>query len=250
LELPHLLRRGFPTHRNHNYINDDYDKYISRKTSERERYYKIYLSITSTIDTSLNKIHGKSTNSFCTEDYGKLPDENAIANGIKGAGHPTTWTSMREKHDLEKLRENSQTVKDYLASTAETAPGFAKRMAEYNLNERATKELRERVEWAVVVVFSAEWCKDCRRNVPVLGLITEATGLEVMVFGHLMRDIKDPDERWSIPPSPQEVKEFDVVKIPLISVLNGNGEEIGEIVENPLEGQSLEEALLDILKKA
>jgi hypothetical protein len=157
---------------------------------------------------------------------------------------------MREKHDLEKLRENSQTVKDYLASTAETAPGFAKRMAEYNLNERATKELRERVEWAVVVVFSAEWCKDCCRNVPVLGLIVEATGLEVMVFGHLMRDIKDPDERWSIPPSPQEVKEFDVVKIPLISVLDGNGKEIGEIVENPPEGQSLEEALLDILKKA
>jgi thiol-disulfide isomerase/thioredoxin len=250
LELPHLLRRGFPAHRNHNYINDDYDKYISRKTSERERYYKIYLSITSTIDTSLNKIHGKSTNSFCTEDNGKLPDENAKANGIKGAGHPTTWTSMREKHNLEKLRENSQTVKDYLASTAETAPGFAKRTAEYNLNERATKELRERAEGAVVVVFSAEWCKDCRRNVPVLGLIAEATDLEVRVFGHLMRDIKDPDELWSIPPSPQEVKEFDVVKIPLISVLDGNGEKIGEIVENPLEGQSLEEALLDILKKA
>lgn len=109
---------------------------------------------------------------------------------------------MREKHDLEKLRENSQTVKDYLASTAETAPGFAKRMAEYNLNERTTKELRERAEGAVVVVFSAEWCKDCRRNTPVLGLIAEVTDLEVRVFGHLMQDVKDPDERWSISPSP------------------------------------------------
>jgi thiol-disulfide isomerase/thioredoxin len=102
----------------------------------------------------------------------------------------------------------------------------------------------------VVVVFSAEWCKDCRRNVPVLGLVAEATGLEVRVFGHLMREVKDSDERWSIPPSSPEVKEFNVIKIPLISVLDGNGEEIGEVVENPPEGQSLEEALLDILKKA
>ena len=157
---------------------------------------------------------------------------------------------MRKEHDLEKLRETSQTLKDYLASIAETAPGFAKRITEYNLNERATKELMECTEGAVVIVFSAEWCKDCRRNVPVLGLIAEATGLEVRVFGHLMRNAKDPNERWSIPPSPGEVKEFDVVRIPLITVLNSNGEEIGEIVENPPECQSLEEALLDILKKA
>lgn len=157
---------------------------------------------------------------------------------------------MREIHDLERLRESSETVQDYLDSIAETASGFAERKAEYRLDEETTRELRKHADDAVVIAFSAEWCKDCRSNVPVLGLIAEETGMEVRVFGHLMRNIKDPDERWSIPPSPPEVKEFDVVKIPLISVLDGNGKKIGEIAENPPEGQSLEEALLDILKKA
>lgn len=157
---------------------------------------------------------------------------------------------MREVHDQKRLRERSESVQDYLASIAEAAPGFAERSAEYRLDEQTTAELRKRADGAVVIVFSAEWCKDCRRNVPVLGLIAEETGMEVRVFGHLMRNAKDPDERWSIPPSPPEVKEFEVVKIPLIAVLDGNGEKIGEIVENPPEGQSLEEALLDILKKA
>jgi len=101
-----------------------------------------------------------------------------------------------------------------------------------------------------VVVFSAEWCPDCFRNVPVLGLVSEETGLEVRVFGHLMRNIKDPDEKWAIPPSPPEVKTYQVIKIPLITVLNQDGEKLGEIVENPSEGVTLEDAILDILLKA
>ncbi len=157
---------------------------------------------------------------------------------------------MKDRHDLERLRENSETVQDYLDSIAETAPGFTERRAEYRLDEETTKKLREHAEDAVVIVFSAEWCKDCRRNVPVLGLIAEETGMEVRVFGHLMRNAKDPNERWSIPPSPPEVKEFDVVRIPLIAVLDEDGGKIGEIVENPPEGKSLEEALLGLLKKA
>ncbi len=70
------------------------------------------------------------------------------------------------------------------------------------------------------------------------------------VFGHLMRNVTDPDEKWAIPPSPPEVKAFNVIKIPLITVLNKEGEKLGEIIENPPEGQTLERALLDILKKA
>ena len=85
---------------------------------------------------------------------------------------------------------------------------------------------------------------------PVLSLISDATGLEVNVFGYLMRDTKNSQERWKIPPSPVEVKDFDVEKIPLIVVLNRDGVKIGEIVENPPEGQTLEEALFDVLKEA
>ncbi len=155
---------------------------------------------------------------------------------------------MTQRFELEKLRENSEPVSQYLDSVSEAKPAFARRREEYVPDEGVIRELKEYAGEVVVTVFSAEWCPDCFRNVPVLGTISEATGIEVLVFGHLMRDVKNPKKRWRIPPSPEEVKEFDVVKIPLITVLNNEGEKIGEIVENPPEGKTLETALLDILR--
>ena len=118
----------------------------------------------------------------------------------------------------------------------------------YTLDEDAVEAIRDHAGKVAVVAFSAEWCPDCHRNIPVLCLLSEATGMEVRVFGHLMREAKNLEEMWRIPPSPPEVKVFNVVKIPLILVLNEHGEKVGEIVENPPEGQTLEEALLEILK--
>ena len=82
-----------------------------------------------------------------------------------------------------------------------------------------------------------------------LNKISEFSGLEVRVFGHLMRSPLNSSERWKIPPSPPEVKEFNVKKIPLIVVLNKNGEKLGEIEENPPKGTSLEKALLQIYEQ-
>lgn len=154
------------------------------------------------------------------------------------------------KYELEDVRRNSESVTDYLKSSEEKTLKFAERKATYKLNKDTVEKIKANAGSALVVVFSAEWCPDCHRNVPVLGLISEETGLEVRVFGHLMRNVKDPDERWAIPPSPPEVKKFNVIKIPLITVLNEEGEKRGKIIENPTEGQTLERALLDILKKA
>ena len=155
--------------------------------------------------------------------------------------------SMSQRYDLTKLRKNSEGIADYLSSVSCEVPSFARRKGEYSLNENLTGELKRHSGEVVIIVFSAEWCPDCHRNVPVLGLLSEATGLDVRVFGRLKRDVKNPEKRWKIPPSPAEVREFNVDKIPLIVVLNRKGEKIGEIIENPPEGKSLEEALLDIL---
>ncbi|UCD45221.1 MAG: thioredoxin family protein [Candidatus Bathyarchaeota archaeon] len=155
---------------------------------------------------------------------------------------------MVQTFELEKLREKAEPVSRYLDSVSGTSSAFARRREEYSPDEGVLSELKEHASRAVIIVFSAEWCPDCFRNVPVLDVIREATGIEVLVFGHLMRDVKDPKSRWHIPPSPEEVKEFDVVRIPLITVLNNEGEKIGEIVENPPEGKTLETALLDILR--
>jgi thiol-disulfide isomerase/thioredoxin len=164
------------------------------------------------------------------------------------AGSVDSLNPMR--HDLEAIMSRSESVADYLKSSEKKTPRFAERKSAYKLNKETIEKIKAHAGSAVVVVFSAEWCPDCFRNVPVLGLLSEETGLEVRVFGHLMRNVKDPNERWAIPPSPPEVKEFDVVKIPLIIVLNEEGEKLGEIIENPPEGQTLEGALLDILQKA
>ena len=149
---------------------------------------------------------------------------------------------------LETIRNNSESVDAYIRSSKKKASQFTERKSTYTLDEKAVEKIRHHAGKVTVVAFSAKWCPDCHRNIPVLSLISEATGIEVRVFGHLMRDFKNPDERWRIPPSPPEVKEFNVVRIPLITVLNEHGEKVGEIVENPPEGQTLENALLEILK--
>jgi len=152
--------------------------------------------------------------------------------------------------DLEAIRSNSESVADYLTSSEEKAPRFAERKSTYKLNKDIVEKIKAYAGSTVVVVFSAEWCPDCFRNVPVLGLVSEQTGLEVRVFGHLMRNAKNPNEKWAIPPSPPEVRVFNVIKIPLITLLNQDGEKLGELVENPPKGVTLEEAVLDILLKA
>jgi thiol-disulfide isomerase/thioredoxin len=152
------------------------------------------------------------------------------------------------KCDIAKIRKGSEAVHDYVSSPSKAKDAFDKRRAEYKLDAAVVKELKKKAKDYTIVAFSAEWCPDCMRNVPVLDLIAEATGMGVRVFGHMMRDAKSNTRKWAIPPSPPEVEEFNVVKIPLIVVLNKTEEKIGEIVENPPQGKTLEQALLDIMK--
>jgi thiol-disulfide isomerase/thioredoxin len=95
--------------------------------------------------------------------------------------------------------------------------------------------LKDIVDKYAVVAFSAEWCKDCAANIPVLARLSEATGLEVRIFGGLKRDTLSTERKWRIPPSPPEVETFHVEKIPLILIFDKKGNEVGRIIENPLE---------------
>ncbi|MCX6647935.1 MAG: thioredoxin family protein [Candidatus Bathyarchaeota archaeon] len=152
------------------------------------------------------------------------------------------------KYDVSKLRKGSESVHDYVSEPSKAKDAFDKRRAEYKLDGAVVKELKKRVKDYTVIVFSAEWCPDCMRNVPVLDLLAEAAGIEVRVFGHIMRDAKSNTKKWAVPPSPPEVDEFKVSKIPYMVVLKKEGEKVGEIVENPPPGKTLEQAILDIVK--
>ena len=62
------------------------------------------------------------------------------------------------------------------------------------------------------------------------------------------KKLKNSGKRWRIPPSPEEVEVFDVVKIPSMYVLDMDGNHLGQIIENPPHGKSLERAILEILE--
>ena len=151
-------------------------------------------------------------------------------------------------HDLKALRANSEPVKDYLTAPSDATEAFTRRLQEYELDPTVTEKLKAYAGTVYLFSFSAEWCKDCKKNVPVLKLIQDTTGIEVRVLGHIMRDVEDPNERWRIPPSPPEVKDFNVVNIPHIVVLDAQGNELGAVIENPPSEKTLEEAILAILE--
>jgi thiol-disulfide isomerase/thioredoxin len=150
-------------------------------------------------------------------------------------------------YDVHKLRRNSEPVQDYMVGSHNAAPKLIENYNSYVLDLKAAEKLKKFVIDIVIFVFSAEWCSDCIRNIPILAHLNNKIGLEVNVFGHIMKDAKSIKQRWRIPPSPEEVKEFKVTKIPLIVVLNKKGKMLGKIVENPPKGKSLEVAVLEIL---
>ena len=156
-------------------------------------------------------------------------------------------------HDLDALRASSEPVEEYIAAPSAATEAFTQRLQKYELDPLVTEKLKAYAEKAHIFVFSAEWCKDCKRNVPVLKLIQDATGIPVRVLGHVMRDAKNPnprtpDEKWKFPPSPPELKEFNAFNIPNIVVLDADGNDLGAVIENPPREKTLEEALLDILE--
>jgi thiol:disulfide interchange protein len=73
-------------------------------------------------------------------------------------------------YDLTKLKKKSEPVESYLLSSNKKTPSFAKRFAEYKLDSDVTEELKNHIDSIVIIAFSAEWCPDCRNNIPVLGL--------------------------------------------------------------------------------
>ncbi len=152
------------------------------------------------------------------------------------------------KVNLSEVRQRTVSVNQYISNIKEPfCEKFLERKKTYKLNVDVLSKLKDFANDYIIIAFSAEWCKDCAANIPILALISEATGLEVRVFGGLKRNPLSQDKKWSIPPSPPEVETFRVDKIPYILVFNKKGEKVGEMVENPGKGLTLEEEILKIV---
>jgi thiol-disulfide isomerase/thioredoxin len=150
--------------------------------------------------------------------------------------------------NLSETRKKTVSASQYINSLEEPfKEKFLARKQAYLLNKETISQLKKFANTHVVVAFSAGWCKDCSANIPVLALISEATGLEVRIFGHLKRDTLSHNKKWRIPPSPPEVETFNVDKIPLMIVFDQKGEDIGRIIENPVTEPTLEQELLRLI---
>lgn len=153
--------------------------------------------------------------------------------------------------DVKQLFERTVSIHDYLEKLSEPfKEKFFERKRTYKLNSEVTERLKEYAKKIFIVAFSAEWCKDCTANIPVLALLSEKADIKIRVFGNLKKDPLNPKEKWRIPPSPPEVKTFNVDKIPHIMIFNRQGKLLGTIIENPKEPNSLEEEILEIVEKA
>jgi len=76
--------------------------------------------------------------------------------------------------DLKMIMKRTVSVDEYINKLAQPLKArFLKRKLSYQLNQEAVHRLRSFAEDVVIVVFSADWCKDCAANVPVLNLLVE-----------------------------------------------------------------------------
>jgi hypothetical protein len=151
--------------------------------------------------------------------------------------------------DLLDVRKKTVSVGQYIDSLEQPfKEKFLMKKQVYKLQPEAVDQLRRFAEKCLVIVFSAAWCKDCAENIPVLSLISETTGLEVRVFGGLMKDPLSQVCKWRIPPSPPEVITFKVEKIPLIIIVDHYGMEMGRVIESPKNRPTLEQELCQIME--
>ncbi|MFX0168723.1 MAG: TlpA family protein disulfide reductase [Candidatus Hodarchaeota archaeon] len=127
-------------------------------------------------------------------------------------------------------------------------PKYDARREEYTPKPEILEALKPFAGRNIVVAISADWCKDCVANIPVLDLVHEVTGLPVFILGGVKTDPLNPNRQWAVPPSPPEVSTLNIKAIPTILLYTREGQEVGRIIENPSQKPTLEEELLCILE--
>ena len=117
----------------------------------------------------------------------------------------------------------------------------------YKLDNSVVDELRD-VGKLIVVAFSAAWCGDCKRAMPVMLHLEEMLDWEILVFSKIKTAPLNPNVQWAVPPSPPEVNEWGVTAIPTFVFFDSDGNKLGTLIEKPQVKDTLEAEILLILK--
>jgi thiol-disulfide isomerase/thioredoxin len=155
-----------------------------------------------------------------------------------------------KKYDIAKLKSQGKNAFEYINSlSSRNKPIFEKKIENYEPNKEQLQKLTSLMENKLLIVFSAEWCKDCKKYTShLLKIIELQPQIEALFFGGLKTAPLDPNIKWKVPPSPEAVKEFPLEKIPTFYILDvSTGKIIDEIIESPNEKKTIEEELVDKL---
>ena len=151
--------------------------------------------------------------------------------------------------DFEDIRSRATTVREYVEALGDKDKDLVlEAYDEYKMNKKALEELKDIMKGMHVVVFSAPWCGDCKRAMPVMLHLEEMLDIDVMVFGSIKTAPLDPDRQWAVPPSPPEINEWGVKAIPWFVFFDKSGNEVGILIEKPTVKDTLEEEILHVLK--
>ncbi|MHA1948400.1 MAG: thioredoxin family protein [Candidatus Thorarchaeota archaeon] len=152
--------------------------------------------------------------------------------------------------DLKDIKSRTTNVQGYIDELRDKDRDvIIEAYNEYKLDVGVVDELKDILKDMSVVIFSAAWCGDCKRGMPVMLHLEEKLGLEIMVFGKIKTAPLDPDKQWAVPPSPPEVNDWGAKAIPYFVFFDKDGNEVATLTEKPTVKDTLEAEILYILKR-
>ncbi len=148
-----------------------------------------------------------------------------------------------------EMLERAKPIDEYMqTSSKDFRSKYEARRTEYTPKHDILEAIKRSADQFIVVAIGADWCKDCIVNIPVLDIISEATGMRIYVLGGVKSDPLNSNRRWAVPPSPPEVDSLNIIAIPTILLYTPDGTEVARIVENPQILPTLEEELLYLIE--
>ncbi len=151
--------------------------------------------------------------------------------------------------DFEDIKKRTTNIQGYIDRLPDKDQDLVMEVyEEYSINKAAANELKHLLKDLKVVIFSASWCGDCKRAMPVLLHLERDYNLVGMVFGNIKTDPLNKDVKWRVPPSPPEINEWGATAIPWFEFFDSKGNKVATLVEKPTVKETLEEEILYILK--